>query len=58
MVVRRPPLPENEAAAATHLRDSTSVTIGVDLAMGPYSGECWTCDLTPDYIHINADYRT
>ena len=33
-------------------------TVSVDLGAG--DGECtfWTCDLTADYVHINADYST
>ena len=30
----------------------------VDVGMGRSSSNDWTCDLTKEYIHINADYRT
>lgn len=52
------PWPEREPAAAAHLRDERHVTLGVDLAVGEASADCWTCDLTADYVQINADYRT
>lgn len=34
------------------------VTITVDLRQGKSEVTEWTCDLTEDYIRINADYRT
>lgn len=52
------PHPENEPLAHAHLRDSIEVTLGVDLAEGPASADVWTCDLTKDYVQINADYRS
>ena len=30
----------------------------VDLAIGDGSATVWTCDLTHQYIAINADYRS
>ncbi len=32
--------------------------IGVDLGLGQGTSTVWTCDLTHDYIAINADYRS
>ena len=52
------PHPEREAAASAHLRDDRHVILGVDLGAGPGAADCWTCDLTADYVAINADYRT
>lgn len=34
------------------------VTIRVDLGRGSGSATFWTCDLTDEYVHINADYTT
>lgn len=39
------------------LRDN-EVEIAVDLAAGEASGESWGCDLSADYVRINADYTT
>ncbi len=36
----------------------SEVTITVDLGMGKASAEVWTCDLSKEYVSINADYRT
>jgi glutamate N-acetyltransferase/amino-acid N-acetyltransferase len=35
-----------------------NVTINVDLGQGSQSACFWTCDLTKDYVHINASYRS
>ena len=29
-----------------------------DIKMGDYSATAWGCDLTHEYININADYRS
>ena len=49
---------DREPAAADHLRGD-EVAVGVDLGTGG-SGEStvWTCDLSAQYVRINADYRT
>jgi len=52
-------LPHDEAApeAAAYLK-SKEVTVGVDLGVGTAASTVWTCDLSADYVRINADYRT
>jgi glutamate N-acetyltransferase/amino-acid N-acetyltransferase len=52
------PHPEREPAAHAHLRDLHDIRIGVDLGVGDAAAEVWTCDLTADYVRINADYRS
>jgi glutamate N-acetyltransferase/amino-acid N-acetyltransferase len=47
----------NEAAARKAL-DRKELTIRLDLHQGNSSARIWTCDLTRDYIDINASYRT
>ena len=34
------------------------ITIAIHLNQGKYTDRMLTCDLTYDYIRINADYRT
>jgi glutamate N-acetyltransferase / amino-acid N-acetyltransferase len=34
------------------------ITITVDVAVGSAAATVWTCDLTAEYIAINADYRS
>lgn len=52
------PHPENEGDAHHHLEGSAETVIEVTLDRGSHHAECWTCDLSPDYVRINADYRT
>jgi glutamate N-acetyltransferase / amino-acid N-acetyltransferase len=47
----------DEAAAKREL-DRKELTVRVDLHQGKGSARMWTCDLTHDYITINASYRT
>ena len=39
------------------MRGST-VEVGVSLGIGPAETTAWGCDLSPEYVHINADYTT
>jgi glutamate N-acetyltransferase / amino-acid N-acetyltransferase len=32
--------------------------VRVQLGRGKFGATFWTCDLTPEYVHINADYHT
>jgi glutamate N-acetyltransferase / amino-acid N-acetyltransferase len=34
------------------------VDIAIDLGAGAANGHAWGCDLSPEYVHINADYTT
>jgi hypothetical protein len=52
------PHPEREKAAHDHLVKNEEVILGVDLGRGTASADIWTCDLTKDYVQINADYRS
>ncbi len=52
------PHSENEAAAKLYMEENEEVVIGVNIGMGPFATTVWTCDLTTDYVKINADYRT
>jgi glutamate N-acetyltransferase/amino-acid N-acetyltransferase len=46
-----------EEAGAAYFRQD-SLEIGVDLGLGKGKATVWTCDLTHQYITINADYRS
>ncbi len=52
------PLPEREADGSRHLQEDERVVLGVDLGVGAGSADVWTCDLTAEYVRVNADYRT
>ncbi len=47
----------DEAPVATHM-SGRNIDIGVDVGIGRGRATVWTCDLTHDYIRINADYRS
>jgi glutamate N-acetyltransferase/amino-acid N-acetyltransferase len=47
----------DEASARKEL-DGKEMTLRLDLHQGKASAHIWTCDLTHDYITINASYRT
>ena len=36
----------------------SEITVRVDLGRGAASDTVWTCDLSHDYVSINADYRS
>jgi glutamate N-acetyltransferase/amino-acid N-acetyltransferase len=47
----------NEARALEILKRD-EVTITFDMRQGDAEVTEWTCDMTEDYVHINADYRS
>ena len=51
------PLRFSEKAAHERLL-ARNVKILVDLRLGRGTARAWTCDLTAEYVHINASYRT
>ena len=34
------------------------ILLSIDLGLGNGESDIWTCDLTAEYIRINADYRS
>lgn len=44
--------------AATKILSAKEVTVLVDMHNGEAEATAWGCDLTYDYVRINADYRT
>ena len=51
------PLAFDREAASAALRDDT-VLIRLQLGEGPGAGNAWGCDLSDQYVRINADYTT
>ena len=37
---------------------ATDITIELDLGLGRGRATVWTCDLSREYVKINADYHT
>jgi glutamate N-acetyltransferase/amino-acid N-acetyltransferase len=50
-------VPFDEEAAAQALKQD-EVDVEVDLGVGDAAATVWTCDLTYEYVRINADYRS
>lgn len=49
---------EFDAAAVSKALDATDVLVSVALGAGEAAGTAWGCDLSEDYVRINADYTT
>jgi glutamate N-acetyltransferase / amino-acid N-acetyltransferase len=47
-----------DESQAKQILQQHDIRISLDLKSGTASSTVWTCDLTKEYIHINADYRT
>jgi glutamate N-acetyltransferase / amino-acid N-acetyltransferase len=52
------PLPFDDAAVSANLRASRETHIRLLLNHGPAAIRFWTCDLTAEYVRLNADYTT
>jgi len=50
--------PDYTEAAGQQVMNRKDITIRVVLNRGESSEEIWTCDLSYDYVKINAEYRT
>ena len=50
-------LPYSEEEA-TRILSEPAVTAIADIKMGEASATAWGCDLSYDYVKINADYRS
>lgn len=52
------PLPHDPQAVSASLRQNRDVQIEIDLPLGVESARFWTCDLTTEYVRLNAEYTT
>jgi glutamate N-acetyltransferase/amino-acid N-acetyltransferase len=50
--------PDYTEAAGQQVMDKEEITIRVVLNRGDCNEQIWTCDLSYDYVKINAEYRT
>jgi len=46
-----------EKLVANKMKDK-NIVIDIDMGIGKENSTVWTCDLTKEYININADYRS
>lgn len=47
-----------DPAVVSREMDAEELVIQLDLAAGSGAGEAWGCDLSAEYVRINADYHT
>jgi glutamate N-acetyltransferase/amino-acid N-acetyltransferase len=52
------PLPFDAAAASAYLKNHREVSMRLKFTLGKGSCTFWTCDLTYEYVKLNADYTT
>ena len=50
--------PDYQEQDGQRVMQQSEITIRVKLARGEASATVWTCDLSHDYVSINADYRS
>ncbi len=51
------PLPYDDAQVSASMK-ADEVVFTIDLGVGDARGEAWGCDLSAEYVSINADYTT
>ena len=52
------PLAFDAAVVSESIRQNRTTRIHFRLGQGDRSVRFWTCDLTAEYVHLNADYHT
>ncbi|WP_332634546.1 bifunctional glutamate N-acetyltransferase/amino-acid acetyltransferase ArgJ [Halalkalibacter flavus] len=57
-LVKSQPISFSEEEAKSYMENNDTVVIKVDLHVGEGTGKAWGCDLSYDYVRINAGYRT
>jgi glutamate N-acetyltransferase/amino-acid N-acetyltransferase len=50
--------PDYQEADGQRVMQAPEITVKIDLGRGDASQTIWTCDLSHDYVSINADYRS
>lgn len=50
--------PDYQEADGQRVMQQSEITVRVKLARGDASATIWTCDLSHEYVSINADYRS
>ena len=58
LVERGRPSPKGEIERASDIMRSREIEIHINLGVGKASSTAWGCDLTPEYVRINARYIT
>ncbi|NVK30739.1 MAG: bifunctional glutamate N-acetyltransferase/amino-acid acetyltransferase ArgJ [Gammaproteobacteria bacterium] len=58
VVLNGEPHPDYAEATASQIMQAEDLLIRIDLGRGESDASVWTCDLSHDYVSINADYRS
>ncbi|ANZ95745.1 bifunctional ornithine acetyltransferase/N-acetylglutamate synthase [Brochothrix thermosphacta] len=58
VLVQSEPVEVDEAAVLSPVLKQKEVSVVIDLHLGTETGTAWGCDLSYDYVKINAAYRT
>ena len=62
LMAKGQPLEFDKATASKYLKDAAAVhgtvRVGITVGKGPGKGMAWGCDLSYDYVKINAEYTT
>lgn len=58
LIEKGEPASTYKEALGAEVMKQDEITISVELARGTASETVWTCDLSYDYVRINAEYRT
>lgn len=58
LIRRGEPDPSYTEARGSAVFAKPEYTVSIDLGRGGARGHVWTCDLSYDYVRINAEYRT
>ncbi|GAE25253.1 glutamate N-acetyltransferase [Halalkalibacter wakoensis JCM 9140] len=57
-LINSQPISFSEEEAKAYMEQNDTIQIKVDLHVGDGVGKAWGCDLSYDYVRINAGYRT
>jgi glutamate N-acetyltransferase/amino-acid N-acetyltransferase len=50
--------PNYQEADGQRVMKESEITVKINLGRGDASRTIWTCDLSHEYVSINADYRS
>jgi glutamate N-acetyltransferase/amino-acid N-acetyltransferase len=50
--------PEYQEVDGQRVMQAPEITVKIELGRGSAKQTMWTCDLSHDYVSINADYRS
>jgi glutamate N-acetyltransferase/amino-acid N-acetyltransferase len=51
-------IPGYDESIAARIMSETDITVRISLGQGSAVARVWTCDLSYDYVRINAEYRS